>query len=200
VFTVHVENAVGPSEDASGVLVSVTFSSSSSSSLLSYVSSVAVGGGSSFDVVSGVWSVGALSAGSSSELLVTALVVGAPSSPSASLSYVLSAEVVSCEQADPDSTPGNAALLSEDDNDSSVLVPPALIDLSLSIVSESLSAVVGTEVSFTLTLSNAGPSYATGVSVTCGLPSGYSFVSADVVGADSGTGGIGGSFDDVLGV
>lgn len=51
-------------------------------------------------------------------------------------------------------------------------------DLSLTKIVNNTSPTVGSNVTFTLTLSNAGPSFATGVNVADLLPTGLTFVSA----------------------
>jgi len=64
-----------------------------------------------------------------------------------------------------------------------------LADLSMTKAVSNATPNVGSNVTFTLTVSNAGPSGATGVVVTDQLPAGYTFVSDDGLGAYvSGTG------------
>ena len=55
-------------------------------------------------------------------------------------------------------------------------------DLSLTKTVDNPTAAIGTNVSFTLTVSNAGPSDATNVAVTDQLPAGFTFVSASGAG------------------
>jgi len=118
----------------------------------------------SYDDVSGVWTVGNLAGGASAELMITATVLG-------SGSYLNEAEVTAADQEDFDSTPGNAATQQEDDNDSADLTPNAVVDLSLSKTVNNPGQDVGQDVTFTLTLSNAGDfSDATGVEVIDLLP------------------------------
>ncbi|BAO45571.1 GEVED domain-containing protein [Thiolapillus brandeum] len=83
------------------------------------------------------------------------------------------AEVVGADQTDSDSTPGNGDP-SEDDQDDAGLTPSDVIDLSLiKTVSGGPIYAVGDVVTFTLTVSNAGPSTATGVEVTDPVPVGF---------------------------
>jgi uncharacterized repeat protein (TIGR01451 family) len=72
----------------------------------------------------------------------------------------------------------------DDTADETVTVLPAA-DLSLSKSVDEPQPDVGTNVVFTLTVSNAGPSDATGVTVEDALPSGYTYVSDDGGGAYS---------------
>ncbi|MGD6006379.1 DUF11 domain-containing protein, partial [Xanthomonas citri pv. citri] len=56
--------------------------------------------------------------------------------------------------------------------------PVASADLAVVKTASSATPVVGTNVTFTITLTNNGPSAAAGVNVNDQLPAGYTFVSA----------------------
>ena len=73
------------------------------------------------------------------------------------------AEVTAADQADTDSTPNNH-VATEDDQASVTLTPPA-IDLSVTKTVNNATPTVGSSVIFTVKVSNAGPSQATGVEV-----------------------------------
>ncbi|WP_457664695.1 SdrD B-like domain-containing protein [Thiolapillus sp.] len=91
----------------------------------------------------------------------------------ASGSYTNVAQVTAADQPDVDSTPGND-VPGEDDQDTAVVTPGAVIDLSLvKTVSGGPVYHVGDVVTFTLTVANDGPSDATGVEVTDPVPDGY---------------------------
>jgi uncharacterized repeat protein (TIGR01451 family) len=66
-------------------------------------------------------------------------------------------------------------------------------DLSVTVSASSSSVVTGTSVTYTLTVSNAGPTSASGVTVTDDLPAALTFVSC----ASTGTGACGGSGNHV---
>jgi uncharacterized repeat protein (TIGR01451 family) len=170
-FTLTVANA-GPSP-GSGVRVSDLLPNG-----YAYVSD---DGASTYDSATGVWNVGTLPAGGSAALHLVCNVL-------ASGNYTNVAEIAVCDQADPDSTPGNAAP-GEDDYAQSAVTPAAVADLSLIKTVDVPTPAVGTNVIFTLTVANAGPSPATGVRVSDLLPNGYAYVSDDGAGAyDSATG------------
>ncbi|MEX2026366.1 MAG: DUF11 domain-containing protein, partial [Pirellulaceae bacterium] len=80
------------------------------------------------------------------------------------------------DEFDPDSTPGNNDPL-EDDQDS-VTVDAASIDLSLSKTADDVTPDRNQQVTFTIIVANAGPDNATGVIVNDDLPAGMTFVSA----------------------
>ncbi|URM36159.1 Ig-like domain-containing protein [Flavobacterium anhuiense] len=107
------------------------------------------------------WTIGSLANGASASLAVTATV-------NATGSYANTASIIGNN---PDNTPGN---------NSATATP--LVQSNLSVVKSinNMSPNVGSNVTFTITASNAGPSAATGVKVTDNLPSGYTFVSASV--------------------
>lgn len=90
-------------------------------------------------------------------------------------SYVNSAEITAFNEYDPNSTPGNGST-NEDDDDVVTLVPIPIVDISLQKTVNNMTPYVGDIVVFTLTVSNDGPSNATGVEVTDVLPLGYTLV------------------------
>ena len=117
-----------------------------------------------------MWTVGGITAGSSAALEITATVLG-------SGSYTNAAEVTAADQTDTDSTPGDS---SGDDYDTSATTPNVLVDLSLTKTVDDATPDVGTNVVFTVTVTNAsGFSDATGVIVTDSLPNGCAFDSDD---------------------
>ena len=158
-FTITVNND-GPNA-ASGVSVfdqlpaGMTFLSSSAPS--------------SYNPNSGIWSIGTLPSGSSTSLTILASVnqTGAKTNE---------ARVETSLQHDPDSTPGNDNE-AEDDQDSVVITPMAA-DLSLTKSVNNLSPDAGDTVRFQITVTNSGPSTATGVQVRDELPAGVQFVGA----------------------
>src|SRR5262249_39105502 len=65
---------------------------------------------------------------------------------------------------DPDSTPGNNST-TEDDDDTIIVTPNPVSDLSLTKNANTNSPLVGSNITFTITVSNAGPSASSGVTV-----------------------------------
>ncbi len=173
-FTISVVNN-GPSS-TSGVSVTDVLPPG-----LSYVSYAASQG--TFDVVTGVWTVGSLTSGQSESMTIDATV-------DTDTPVTNSAEVSSATENDPDSTPGNNAP-SEDDQDSVIVTPVPLVDLSLSKTVDTAAPQIGDTATFSVTVSNAGPSDATGVEVTDLLPTGVTYAS------DAPTQG---TYDDATGV
>ncbi len=117
-------------------------------------------GGGNFNSVTGHWSIGTFAAGASSQLNITCSV-------KATGNYSNSATVTS----DNDTNPSN-------DSATATVTPVPQADLSVNKVAGTNTPNVGSNVTFTITVNNSGPSTATGVSVTDNLPSGYTFVSA----------------------
>jgi uncharacterized repeat protein (TIGR01451 family) len=71
---------------------------------------------------------------------------------------------------------GNISTANDTANDATTVVSSA--DLSLTKTADNSTPTINQNVTFTLTLANAGPSNASGVTVTDALPAGLSFVSA----------------------
>lgn len=107
------------------------------------------------------WTIGSLALNATATLSITATV-------NAAGPYVNTATITG-QQPDPN-TANNSS--------QATCVPVAKADLSITKTVNSSAPVVGTNVTFTLTAKNNGPSAATGVSVNDVLPTGYTFVSA----------------------
>ncbi|QTD48525.1 isopeptide-forming domain-containing fimbrial protein [Sulfidibacter corallicola] len=162
-YTLVVANA-GP-DDATGVVVQDLLPDG-----LTFVSSST--GAGSYDAGTGLWNLGSLAVGAQATLTIVAEVTGLGS-------LTNMAQVVAADQDDVDSTPDNGDA-DEDDQDSVTLVVDTLVDLVLSkeVVDHIVSP--GDELVYLLTLSNLGPSDATGVVVTDILPEGVVFQGATV--------------------
>jgi uncharacterized repeat protein (TIGR01451 family) len=163
IFTLTVSNATGFS-NATGVVVTDALPSG-----YAYVSD----DGGAATVVAGntvTWTVGNLAQGANAALNITAQVLGTGV-------YQNNAEVTAANESDIDSTPGDGA---GDDFASATTAPTAQIDLSLAQVVSNSTPVVGNNVTFTLTVTNApGFSDATGIVITDTIPAGYVYVSDD---------------------
>lgn len=159
VFTITVNNA-GPNA-ANGVIVTDVLPPG-----LAFVTSSASQG--TYNSANGQWSLGTIANGASATLALTARATTAGA-------LVNTAEITASSAFDVDSTPGNN-VLAEDDQES-VTVNVEAADLSLTSVTDRTSAIVGENVTYTLTLSNAGPSAATGVAVSTVIPAGLTLVS-----------------------
>jgi uncharacterized repeat protein (TIGR01451 family) len=124
----------------------------------------------------GIWTVGTINANSDATLQIVATVTAAVLAlPGRSVTN--SAEITASDQPDPDSTPNND-IPAEDDQDSVAVTVPQ-IDLSLLKSVDDSTPNRNQNVTFTLTLANAGPDQATGVAVTDLLPTGLTFVSSN---------------------
>ena len=169
VFTITATNN-GPS-DATGVIVTDQLPTG-----YTYVSDDSAG---AYVSGTGIWTVPTITNGNTAVLNITATV-------NATGNYTNEAEVTASDNLDPDSTPNDGA---GDDYDSVGTNPSAVSDLELAKVVDNATPLVGSNVVFTITVTNNGPSDATGVIVTDQLPTGYTYVSDDSAGAYvSGTG------------
>ncbi len=123
----------------------------------------------------GQWTVGTIGNGGSATLEIVATV-----NTGTQITNV--AEVFSVDQTDPNSTPGNN--VPGEDDWVSVILTPAVADLSLTKTANNVTPNVNENVTFTIVVTNAGPSMATGVTVSDPLPVGLAFVSANATRGD----------------
>lgn len=122
----------------------------------------------SYNNVTGVWTVETLNVGTSATLVIQAIV-------STVEAITNTAEVTASDQLDPDSTPNNHD--PAEDDQATVIIAGQVADLSLQKTVDNPTPGVGSTVTFTVTLSNAGPNTATNVVVQDQLPTGLSSVS-----------------------
>ncbi|MEM6892933.1 MAG: gliding motility-associated C-terminal domain-containing protein [Bacteroidota bacterium] len=119
----------------------------------------------------GLWQVGTLNSGTTETLVIDALV-----NPTGNYTNV--AEITASDAFDINSTPNNN-LGAEDDQDDVTITPVEIIDVSLTKTVDNLTPEVNSNVVFTLTVTNAGPSEATSLQVTDVIPSGFAYQSDD---------------------
>ena len=140
-----------------------------------YVSTTISGGDSRSEALAPMltWTIDTLDVGVANQVVLTFdAVVDAPTGLSGEFTNV--AQVTGSDQYDPDSTPDND-VPSEDDQDDAQTTPQ-VADLSLDKSVSNASPNVGDTVTFTIAVSNGGPSDASGVSVDDVVPAGYSGV------------------------
>jgi len=157
-FTLSASNASAAS--ASAVLVNDLLPAG-----YAYVSDNGAG---AYVSATGVWTIGTLAGGSTVtlDIVVTVLAAG----PYANTATIASAS--------SDPTPANNTSTS-----TPIPVQNPLADLSIEKTSSNLAPQVGSTVTFTISVSNAGPAMATGVTVQDALPAGYTYVSDTGAGA-----------------
>ena len=153
-FTVTVTNA-GPS-DATGVAVKDAMPAG-----MTFVSATASGG--TYDRTNGVWTVGKVGKSGTATLTLVAKTDTADEKTN-------TAEITASDQYDPDSQPNNHE--PDEDDQASVTISPQIADLSLTKTVDQDAPNVGDNVTFTITLNNAGPDAGTGVKVKDVLPTG----------------------------
>src|SRR4029077_6950181 len=152
IFTITATNN-GPS-NATGVQVTDVLPAG-----LTYVSSVPSAG--TYNAGTGLWDIGALANAANATLSITATATG--TSP-----VVNTATKTAEDQTDP--VAGN--------NSAAVTVTGQAADIAVAKIVDNATPNLGTNVTFTVTVTNNGPSNATGVVVTDLLPAGLTFVSA----------------------
>jgi large repetitive protein len=158
-FTVVVSNA-GP-DGATGVVVADKLPAG-----LSFVSAAPSQG--SYDAATGDWAAGSIANGANATLLIVAKVTGLTA-------ITNTAEVKQSRQFDPNSTPNNR-VASENDQASATLTPQSA-DLRLAkSVTPNNPTIASPTVTYTIRLSNLGPSTATNVTISDALPAGVTFV------------------------
>ncbi|MCO6488812.1 MAG: DUF11 domain-containing protein, partial [Phaeodactylibacter sp.] len=163
-FTITVSNQ-GPG-NATGVAVEDYLPNGYSN-----ISNISGGGTLSGSTIT--WSGLSIASGGSVSLTFNAT-VGAPGT---GVSFENVAQVTASDQDDPDSTPDNDDGDQSEDDEDSATTSPQQADLSLLKTVSNSTPSVGDVVTFTITVSNQGPSDATGVAVEDYLPNGYSGIS-----------------------
>ena len=151
-FTVTLTNN-GPN-NATGVSVSDTLPAG-----LSFVSAAPTQG--TYNSVTGVWNVGTLNNGAVATLLLRARV-------DTPVARTNTATIAASDAQDPN--PAN--------NTASATETPQRADLAVTKTVSDATPNVGDQITFTVTLTNAGPNAATGVTLEDLLPTGLTFVSA----------------------
>ncbi len=136
---------------------------------LEYVSSL-IGGDNLYDPETGTWTIPSLEVGGVVLLELVGRVVIADS-------ILLTAQVIEVDQSDPDSTPSNN-LLSEDDQASIFVDARPIVDLSLEKTADVSEVIIGEPITYKITVTNDGPSDATGVQIFDPLPFSLDFVSS----------------------
>lgn len=149
-FTITASND-GPS-DATDVMVTAELPAG-----YTYVSH---SGDGNYTEGNGVWDVGALNATSSKVVQITAKV-----NPSGTYNFT---GTISGGQKDP---------VDANDAANTITAPTPITDLGITMAVNNPNPNVDSNVVFTITAANDGPSNATGVTVTAALPNGYTYVS-----------------------
>jgi uncharacterized repeat protein (TIGR01451 family) len=122
--------------------------------------------GTTYDPLTGLWSVGSLAIGGSATLVLTATV----NSNTLGQTITNSATITAAGQADPNSTNNTAA--------TDLIVQPSA-DLAVGQTLDDLKPIEGEVVHYTVTVRNqTGPGPASGIAVTDVLPAGVTFLSA----------------------
>lgn len=163
IFTINITN-LGPS-DATGVAVMDVLPNG-----YSYVSHGTTAG--IYSESSGMWNLNGTLEDTSTETLTMVATVNN------SGDYFNVTEVFASDQYDPNSIPNNNSIF-ENDQDNAGTTPVPSADLNLEVRVDNATPDVGTEVVFTITLTNEGPSDAIGITIENSLPDGFTYVSDD---------------------
>ncbi len=123
-----------------------------------------------YDPISGIWALNGVLEDQNTETLNIVATVNATGE------HFNVAEVIASNNYDPNSTPNNNNVF-ENDLDSAGTTPIPAADLMLELLVDNGFPDVGSQVTFTIRLTNEGPSEALGVIVEALLPSGYTYVS-----------------------
>jgi len=170
VFTITVTNN-GP-EDATGITVAAPLPSG-----FVYTDDVTSQG--DYELFFETWTVGSLASGSTAtlELELFSLIEGTD--------VIVTTEILTSNQNDPDSTPGNGAN-EEDDYDFVRLTPEDLggigngngrIDLELGVDVDQEIYDEYVDVDYVITITNNGPDEATNIAIAAGVPEGLAYTS-----------------------
>ncbi|MCF6279166.1 MAG: Ig-like domain-containing protein [Flavobacteriaceae bacterium] len=176
-FDISITNVAG--QEATGVEVMELLASG-----YTYVSHSVSSG--IYDFTTGVWTdIDNIPEGSSETLTITAIV-------NVSGDYTNTAEIMLSDLLDPDSVPGNGDPLEDDISTIDTIVPLPVVDISVTKEVDNTTPIAGDEqVTFTVRVSNDGPSDATGVEILDLLPSGFTYVSSTTTA---------GTYDDFTGI
>ncbi|MCP4305877.1 MAG: DUF11 domain-containing protein [bacterium] len=163
VFTITVDNA--GTDDATGVAVTdvvpAGFGTIANASHSGVIAGTTV-----------TWTGLAVAAGGSIALTFEAVVNAPPGS------YENAAQISATDQLDPDSTPGNDDGDQSEDDEDAVTVAPQQADLEIAKSVSIATPNVGDSITFTVAVTNAGPSDASGVDVVDVVPDGYNAITA----------------------
>jgi uncharacterized repeat protein (TIGR01451 family) len=131
---------------------------------VSLVSATATNG--NYSAATGVWTVGPIAAGAAARLTLIAQVLQVGT-------FVNTAEVMTANQPDIDSTPGNGDPTEDDFAFATFTTPVA--DLSLTKTVDNPRPDRNQTVTYTIEVTNSGPDNATGIVVTNRIPSNFNF-------------------------
>jgi uncharacterized repeat protein (TIGR01451 family) len=134
---------------------------------LTFVSSTPSQG--TFDNTTGRWTAGTIVSGGSATLQIVASVTTSGAKTN-------TAQVRSVDQNDTDSTPNNN--VATEDDQAAVMLTPDVADLSVTKAVNNAMVNLGDNVTYTITVSNAGPQAATNVALRDTLPGGMTFISS----------------------